>query len=39
LRLANNRQITDVAVFNAEQMDLPDDCEQCEIEEIRMHHS
>jgi hypothetical protein len=39
VRLANNREITDVAVFNAEQIELPDDCEPCEIEEIRMHAS
>jgi hypothetical protein len=37
--LANNRKITDAVVFNAEEIELPDDCDQCEIEEIRMHAS
>ena len=39
VRMVNNRKITDVVVFNAEQMELPGDCEECEIEEIRMHDS
>lgn len=39
VRLANDRKITDVVVFNAEEIELPDDCDQCEIEEIRMHGS
>lgn len=39
VRLANDRKITDVVVFNGEQIELPDDCDQCEIEEIRMHGS
>lgn len=39
VHLANNRKITDVVVFNAEEIELPDDCDQCEIEEIRIHGS
>jgi hypothetical protein len=39
VRLANDRKITDVVVFNAEQIELPDDCDQCQIEDIRMHGS
>ena len=39
VRLANNRKITDVVVFNAEEIELPDDCDHSEIEEIRIHGS
>jgi hypothetical protein len=39
VRLTNNRKIKDVVVFNAEEIELPDDCAQCEIEEIRIHDS
>ena len=39
VRLANNRKIKDVVVFNAEEIELPDDCGQCEIEEMRIHDS
>ena len=39
VRLANNRKITDVVVFNAEEIEMPDDYDQCEIEEIRIHGS
>ena len=31
VRLANNRKIKDVVVFNAEEIELPDDCDECEI--------
>lgn len=39
VRLANNRKIKDVVVFNAEEIELPDDCGPCEIEEMRIHDS
>lgn len=39
VRLANNRKITAVVVFNAEEIELPDDYDHCEIEEIRIHGS
>ena len=39
VRLADNREITNTIVFNGEQIELPDDCDQYEIEEIRMHGS
>jgi hypothetical protein len=37
VRLANNREIKDALVFNAEDIELPDDCGQSEIEDIRLH--
>jgi hypothetical protein len=39
VRLANNRQINDVIVLNAEEIELPSDCDPCEIAEIRIHGS
>ena len=39
VRLANNRQINDVIVLNAQEIELPNDCDTCEIAEIRMHGS
>ena len=38
VRLADNGKIEDVVVFNAEEIELPDDCAQCEIEDIRLDH-
>jgi hypothetical protein len=37
VRLANNREIKDAVVFNAEEIELPDDCAQSEIEDIQLH--
>jgi hypothetical protein len=37
VRLANNREIKDAVVFNAEEIELPADCAQSEIEDIRLH--
>ena len=34
MRLADHHEIKDVVVFNAEEMELPDDCAEKEIEEI-----
>ena len=39
VRLANNRQINDVIVLNVEEIELPNDCDPCEIAEIRIHGS
>jgi len=39
VRLANNRQINDVIVLNAQEIELPNDCDTCEIAEIRIHGS
>ena len=39
VRLANNRQINDVIVLNAEEIELPNDGDPCEIAEIRIHGS
>ena len=39
VRLANNRQINDVIVLNAQEIELPSDCDPCEIAEIRLHGS
>ena len=37
VRLANNREIRDAVVFNAEEIELPDDCAHSEIEDIQLH--
>jgi hypothetical protein len=37
VRLANNREIKDAVVFNAEEIELPDDCAHSEIEDIQLH--
>ena len=37
--LANDRRIEDVMVFNAEEIELPDDCADNEIKELRLHGS
>lgn len=39
VRLANNRQINDVIVLNAKEIELPNDCDPCETTEIRIHGS
>jgi hypothetical protein len=39
VRLANNRQINNVIVLNAQEIELPNDCDACEIAEIRIHGS
>jgi hypothetical protein len=36
-RLANNREIKDAIVFNAEEIELPDDRAHSEIEDIQLH--
>jgi hypothetical protein len=36
VRLANNREIKDAVVFNAQEIELPDDCAQSEIEDIQL---
>jgi hypothetical protein len=33
VRLTDNRKIEDVVVFNAEEIELPNDCRHCEIED------
>jgi hypothetical protein len=38
VRLANNREIKDAVVFNAEEIELPDDCAHSEIKDIQLHH-
>ena len=37
VRLTNNREIKDSVVFNAEEIDLPDNCAHSEIEDIQLH--
>jgi len=37
VRLKGNRVLQDVPVFNAEQIDLPQDCAESAIEELRLH--
>ena len=37
VRLTNNREIKDAVVFNAEEIELPDDCAHSEIEDIQLH--
>jgi hypothetical protein len=37
LRLANNREIKDAVVFNAEEIELPDNCAHSDIEDIQLH--
>lgn len=37
VRLTNNREIRDAVVFNAEEIELPDDCAHSEIEDIQVH--
>lgn len=37
VRLADEREVIDTVVFNALEIELPDDCRDAEIEEIRLH--
>ena len=37
MRLANNHEIKEAVVFNAEEIELPDDCAHSEIEDIQLH--
>ena len=37
VRLTNNREIKDAVIFNAEEIELPDDCAHSEIEDIQLH--
>ena len=36
VRPANNREIKDALVFNAAEIELPDDCAHSEIKDIQM---
>jgi len=36
VRLANNREIKDAVVFNAKEIELPNDCAQSKIEDMQM---
>ena len=37
VRLKGNRVLNDVPVFNAEEIDLPEDCAGSAIEELQLH--
>jgi hypothetical protein len=37
LRLGNGVELTDVLVFNAEEVDLPDEFAGAEIKDVRLH--
>ena len=37
VRLADGREVIDTVVFNGEEIELPDDCRNVEIREIRLH--
>jgi len=37
VRLKGNRVLNDVLVFNAEEIDLPEDCAGSAIEELQLH--
>lgn len=37
VRLADGRQVIDALVFNAQEIELPADCYDVAIEEIRLH--
>ena len=37
VRLNGNRVLNDVPVFNAEEIDLPEDCAGSAIEELQLH--
>lgn len=39
IRLKGNRVLNDVPVFNAEEIDLPEDCGGVVIEELQLHKS
>jgi hypothetical protein len=38
LRFSNGRQLRDVAVFNAEEVELPEDLAQVRITTLERHH-
>jgi len=37
VRFADGREVIDTLVFNAQEIELPDDCRDVEIQEIRLH--
>ena len=37
IRFANGRELKDVAVFNAEEVELPDEFEHAEIKGVSLH--
>ena len=37
IRLKGNRVLNDIPVFNAEEIDLPEDCADAAIEELQLH--
>lgn len=37
VRLADGREVIDTVVFNTQEIELPDDCSDTEIQEIRLH--
>ena len=37
VRFTDGREVIDTLVFNAEDIELPDDCRDVTIEEIRLH--
>jgi len=37
VRLSDGREIIDALVFNAQEIELPDDCHDTEITSIRLH--
>jgi hypothetical protein len=36
LRLADGRELKDVLAFNAEEVELPDECANAKIEDVRL---
>jgi hypothetical protein len=38
VELADGRVLQDVPVFNAEEIELPENCAECEIRNLRLHH-
>jgi hypothetical protein len=37
IRLANGDELSDVVVFNAEELEVPDELAQAEIKDVRLH--
>lgn len=37
VRLADGRELKDVVVFNAEQIEVPDELAQVKIKDVRLH--
>jgi hypothetical protein len=37
VRLADGRELKDVVVFNAEELEVPDEFAQAEIKDVRLH--